>query len=110
MDTLLDNAQRIFNVAESGGDSQDFALLIAPDGGLHFVMEAQFSMEALAIHAGAQTAFRITRSTSGVRVEGRSANRCYVLENRNPRHELLRDQPLYRMTSPLLTSCPASPS
>jgi hypothetical protein len=107
MDTLLENAQRIFDVARSGRDRQDFALLIRPDGGLHFVMESPFSIEAAAIHAGAQTAWRITRSPDGVRVEGRTANRDCLLEERNPRRELLPDQALYRMTSPLLTSCPA---
>jgi hypothetical protein len=42
MDTLLENAQRIFDVARASGDGDqsDFALLIRPDGGLHFVMEA----------------------------------------------------------------------
>lgn len=115
MDSLLENAQRIFEVARSGGaqnshggentGAQDFALLIRPDGGLHFIMESPFSIEAAAIHAGAQSAFRITRSRDGVRVEGRSAGSTYVLEQRSPRRELLRDQPLYRITSPLLTSC-----
>jgi hypothetical protein len=112
MDTLLENAQRIFDVARSGGDNQDFALLIRPDGALHFVMESPFSTDAAAIHAGSQTAFRITRSRGRVRVEGRTANRDCILEERNswgernPRSELLRDQVLYRITSPLLTSCP----
>lgn len=104
MDTLLENAQRIFDVARLGDGCQDFALLIKPDGGLHFVMESPFSIGAAALHAGSQTAFRITRSRGSVRVEGRSANRDFVLEERNPQRELLRDQPLYRMTSPLLTS------
>jgi hypothetical protein len=104
MDTLLENAQRIFDVARSGRDRQDFALLIKPDGGLHFVMESPFSIEAAAIHASAQSAFRITRSPDGVRVEGRGANRDYVFEERNPGRALLRDQALYRMTSPLPTS------
>jgi hypothetical protein len=116
MDTLLENAQRIFDVARSGRDRQDFALLIRPDGGLHFVMESPFSIEAAAIHAGAQSAWRITRSRDGVRVEGRAANRYCVLEDRgvleerNPPRELLRDQALYRMTSPLLISSPAASS
>lgn len=110
MDSLIENAQRIFDVARAGaGDEdeagQDFALLIRPDGVLHFVMESPFSIEAAAIHAGAQSAYRITRSRDGVRVQGRSADRECVLEERNPRRELLRDQPLYRITSPLLTSC-----
>src|SRR5579863_2781954 len=110
MDNLLEIARRILDVARFGRDSQDFALLVRPDGGLHFVMESPFSIEAAAIHAGSQSVFRITRSRGAVRVEGRSGNRSCVLEDRNPRKELLRDQPLYRITSPLLTSCPAASS
>jgi len=107
MDSLLENAQRIFEVARAGDDrvNQDFALLIEPDGALHFVMESPFSIEAAAIHAGAQSAYRITRSRDGVRVQGRNAVRECLLEERSPHRVLLRDQPLYRIVSPLLTSC-----
>lgn len=111
MNALFENAQRIFEVArsEQDGDSQqDFALLIRPDGGLHFVMETPFSIEGAASYAGAQTAYRVTRSRDGVRVQGRSAGGDCVLEQRNPCRELLRDQPLYRIASPLLTSSAAA--
>lgn len=108
MDRFFENAQRIFDVAVSAADSerQDFALLIRPDGGLHFVMESAFSLEAAAIHGGAGSAYRITRSRDGVRVQGRSLARDCVLEARSAARELLRDQPLYRITSPLLISLP----
>jgi hypothetical protein len=105
MGTLFENTQRIFEVAQSGGDNQDFALLIRPDGGLHFVMESPFSIEGAAAYAGAQSAFRVTRSRDGVRVQGRSGSGDCVLEERSPIREMLRDQPLYRITSPLLISC-----
>jgi hypothetical protein len=116
MDSLLANTQRIFDVARSVADAgngsqednQDFALLIRPDGVLHFVMESPFSIEGAAIHAGAQSAWRITRSREGVRVQGRSGGRDCVLEERHMHRELLRDQPLYRITSPLLTSSAAA--
>jgi hypothetical protein len=118
-DQLFENAQRIFDVASAGADTgssadpQDFALLIRPDGSLHFVMEAPFSIEAAAIHAGARSAFRVTRSREGVRVEGRSASRDCVIAERNPARPnpwraLLPDQPLYCITSPLLTAGSAS--
>jgi hypothetical protein len=111
MDSFLENAQRIFDVARaaSSEDPQDFALLIKPDGGLHFVMESPFSMEGVAASVGAQSAYRITRSTEGTRVQGLRAGKggdseqC-LLETRSIRRTLLRDQPLYRITSPLLTS------
>jgi hypothetical protein len=108
MDRFFENAERIFDVARSCADaeSQDFALLVHPDGGLHFVMESPFSIESAAAHAGARIGYRITRSPDGVRVQGYSAGRNCVLEERaSPRAQLLlRDQPLYRITSPLLTS------
>jgi hypothetical protein len=106
MDTFFENAQRIFDVAISAadGENRDFALLIRPDGGLHFVMESPLSIEAAAIHGGAESAHRVTYSPSGVRVQGRSIGRDCVLEERSASRELLRDQPLYRITSPLLTS------
>jgi hypothetical protein len=115
MDSFLENAQRIFDVARvaSGAgpsaEPQDFALLIKPDGGLHFVMESPFSMEGAAASVGAQSAYRVTRSTEGTRVHGLRAGKggdseqC-LLETRNIRRSLLRDQPLYSITSPLVTS------
>ncbi len=108
MDALLENAQRIFDVARSGekGENRDFALVIRPDGAMHFVMESTYSLNGAAAYGGAQSAFRVTRSRDGVRVTGRSGGRACVLEERNPCRELLRDQPLYRITSPLLTSGP----
>ena len=113
---LFENARRIFDVASAGPadchEPQDFALLIRPDGGMRFVMESPFSIEAAAIDAGAQSAFRITRSRDGVRVEGRSASGDCILHQRNaqpnPCRMLLPDRPLYCITSPLLTAGSAS--
>ena len=111
---LVDNAQHIFDVARSdaGTEPNDFALLIRPDGGLHFVMESPLSLEAAAIYGGARTAFRVTKSSNGgVRVTGRRGNQECVLEQHGPqgeanrfRTELLRDQPRYWITSPLTLS------
>lgn len=105
MDTFLDNARRIFDVARSGDSAEqnDFALLIRPDGGLHFVMESPLSLEAAAIHGGARIAYRVTRtSRGGVRVAGRNGNQECVLEQRATSQagaDWLRDRPLYRIAS-----------
>jgi len=106
MDVFFENAQRIFDVARAGAESEDsdFAVLIRPDGGLHFVMETPFSLEAAAIHGGAATAYRVSRSRDGVRVEGRSAGRDCILREQSPAKRILCDQPLYRIASPLLTA------
>jgi hypothetical protein len=83
MDDFLENAQLIFEVAQadaSGAPSQ-FALLVRDDGGLHFIMESPVSIE------GASAC----------------AKGCLIEERRGFR-DLLRDQPLYVIASPLLTA------
>ena len=92
---FLDNAQHILDVAAAGEPSGDFALLIRPDGGLHFIMESPVSLEAASAHAGAETAYYVTRSRAGVRVEGRNFGQRCLLESRIGCPGLLRDQPLY---------------
>ena len=108
MNTFLDNAQRIFDVArqDSSAENSDFALLVRSDGGLHLIMETPVSLEAAAIYAGARTAYHVSRSPAGVRVTGvDSTQRCLIEDSSiRRRSELLRDQPLYSITSPLLTS------
>jgi hypothetical protein len=122
VDAFFENAQRIFDVARSddSAEPKDFALLIRPDGGLHFVMESPLSLEAAATHGGARIAYRVTKTGGGgVRVTGRSGNReCVLTQDPAPgatvasirrfSTELLRDQPLYRIDSPLALS--ASPT
>ena len=108
MNTFLDNAQRIFDVArqDSSAENSDFALLVRSDGGLHLIMETPVSLEAAAIYAGARTAYYVSRSPRGVRVTGLDSTQRCVIEDLSihRRSELLRDQPLYSITSPLLTS------
>ena len=106
MNTFLENAQRIFDVArqDSSAESSDFALLVRSDGSLHVVMEREWSLEAAAIDAGARTAYHVSRSPRGVRVTGRDETQHCVLEMKRMGSDLLRDQPLYSITSPLLTS------
>ena len=110
MDTFLENAHRIFDIARAGADAenQDFALLVREDGGLHFVMESPFSIEAAALHYGSRAAYRVVRSHEGTRVSGQSGGKKCTLEQRNTSRafvkQMLPDQTLYRVTSPLLTS------
>lgn len=109
MDTFLLNAQRIFDVACAGGSTNlaEFALLVGRDGGIRMIMESEMSLFAVMAHHDAETAYRVTRSSNGVRVTGsKGARRCELAES-SPRASLdsvLRDQPLYRITSPLSIS------
>jgi hypothetical protein len=108
VDAFLDNAQRIFDVAgaDDSNSFDDFAIVIRPDGGLHFIMGSPVSLDGASAYAGAQSAYRVTRSPHGVRVDGKSYGRdgflqhCSV-ERRDPRAELFRDQALYLTGSPV---------
>lgn len=101
MDSFLQNAQRILEVAraDEGGSNEDFALLIRPDGGLHFIMGSPISLEGAAACDEVRTAYHVTRSPGGVRVEGRTFGKSCVLEHRNAARGLLRDQVLYSTES-----------
>jgi hypothetical protein len=106
VDSFLEHAQQILDVAgaDTHGSNEDFALLIRPDGGLHFIMETPFSLEAASAYGGARSAYRVTRSRAGVRVQGWSVGRTCVLEQRSAHAEFLKDQPLYLITSSASTT------
>jgi hypothetical protein len=109
VDSFLERAQQILDVAQSdpSGSREDFALLIRPDGGLHLVMESEFTLEAVSEYAGARSAYRVTRSGSGVRVQGWSSGRKCVLEEKSTAdlaRDLMRDQPRYCITSSASTT------
>ncbi|HWE49001.1 MAG TPA: hypothetical protein VG273_04405 [Bryobacteraceae bacterium] len=107
VDTFLDNAQRIFDVARADDSNtfDEFAIVVRPDGGLHFIMGTPVSVEGASAYAGAQSTYRVTRSPNGVRVEGKTfgsdgfLQHCSV-ERRDVRAELFRDRPLYLTASP----------
>jgi hypothetical protein len=72
-------------------------------------METPFALDTAAAYSGAQVAYRVTRTARGIRVSGQQGVRTCLLEETAPeafRRELLRDRPLYRMTSPVLISAP----
>jgi hypothetical protein len=112
VDTFLENAQRIFDVAraDSGAENSEFALLVRPDGSLHIVMESSMNLDAVAAENGARTAYRVCRSRDGVRVSGQNGtSRCElscelssVRSGMPAKSALLRDQPLYLIASPAL--------
>jgi hypothetical protein len=102
VDIFLDNAQRIFDVAgaDDSNTFDEFAIVVRPDGGLHFIMGSPVSIEGASAYAGAQSTYRVTRSPHGVRVDGKTLGQDgYVqhcsLERRDARAELFRDRALY---------------
>lgn len=108
--TLLETTQHIFDVAQTARDLDDtpreFALALRPDGGMHFIMESPVSIEGAASYAGARAVWKIRSSRQGVSVEGRDGNSAILL--REAGISLLRDEPRYRITSGLPTSCAIS--
>jgi hypothetical protein len=86
MDIFLETAHRIFGVARRGADTenQGFAPLIREDGGLHFVMETPFSIEAAALHCGARAAYRVTRSREGVGRWSKRGKNCTLADETRP--------------------------
>lgn len=113
MESFFENACRILDVAASAAaDGPDeFAVLMTSDGGLRILMNQTFRLDAAAADAGADVAYRVIRSKSGVRVEGHGRAQDCVLESRpavKAQARWLLDQPLYRMSSPLLTSAASS--
>jgi hypothetical protein len=110
VDTFLENAQRIFDVArtDSSAEASDFALLVRPDGSLHVIMESTVNPESAAIEHGAQAAYRVLRSRDGVTVSGRAGNtRCELSSGASSRPSPwahLRDQPLYLVAGQGITS------
>jgi hypothetical protein len=101
---LLDNAERILEVAQAAVDEpQDLAIVIESRGGLRLLAAPDSPLVALLAQSGAAMAFRIKREAGNVRVEGRSATETCLLERRSPTRsarELLRDQPRYELLTP----------
>lgn len=113
MESFFENAQRILDVAATADANgpEEFAVLMGEDGGLRILMNQPFRLDTAAADAGAEVAYRVVRSRSGVRVEGHGRDQDCVLETRKRaavRTQWLLDQPLYRMTSPLLTATASS--
>jgi hypothetical protein len=82
---LLKNAERILETAVSAEgvelESGTLAILIGQDGGIRMVMNTDWPLESLQAHHGASAAYRISRTGSQVRVEGKSRTSSCVLES-----------------------------
>jgi hypothetical protein len=108
VDTFLLNAQRIFDVARadgSGGDSE-FVLLIRPDGGLQMFMGAAAPSGGSGVVYNVEAVFKgCARHRTGGRqvVRTRRDYAASVLKRASEfLRELLKDQPLYSVSAPLL--------
>src|SRR5437899_1884289 len=100
---FLENAERIFETAALGEpESGDLAILIGQDGAIRMLMGSDWPLDSLQAHHGAMAAYRVSRSGSQVRVEGKSRTGSCVLQSEpvssiarrllaDPWHSRLRD-------------------
>jgi hypothetical protein len=56
------------------------SLLMNSEGGIRVVCGGGWELEPLRVHYGARAAYRVSRNSQGVRVEGRSVEGSCVLE------------------------------
>jgi hypothetical protein len=106
MTDLLRNAERIFETATSAAGSElesgDLAILVGQDGGIRMVMGTDWPLDSLQAHHGASAAYKVSRTASQVRVEGKSRTSSCVLESQSASavaRRLLADSPRYLLSA-----------
>ncbi len=75
MSRFLNDAAQIFDVAQSAADSgsnSPLTILIDASGAIQMIVDSDWPLPSLALHHGAQSAYRITREGGSVTVDGRS--------------------------------------
>jgi hypothetical protein len=90
VNAFLRNAEELFTTArEDAQEDCQFSVLIGSDGGIHMVFGSDWGLEPLRQHHGARAAYRVTRSSGSVALEGRSAGASCRLEAARPSRALL---------------------
>ena len=59
-------------------------ILIANDGGIRMFADSDWPLDSLALHHGAQAAYRVSEERGSVRVAGRQGSRRCLLESARP--------------------------
>jgi hypothetical protein len=87
---FAENAQQILEAAATatanGAPRSEMTILIGSDGALHMVADSDWSLDTLAAHHGARSAYRVTGGDGIVRVEGREGQQSCVLEAKTTAH------------------------
>jgi hypothetical protein len=99
---FLANAERIFETATSASGADDLSILIGQDGAVHMLMGSDWPIGSLQAHHGARAAYRVSRSNSQVRVEGKSRTESCLLQSELPSavaKRMLADRPLYLLAA-----------
>ncbi|HTM49486.1 MAG TPA: hypothetical protein VL285_12420 [Bryobacteraceae bacterium] len=89
MRDLLGNAHSIFETASSAAarselESGNLSIVIGQDGAIRLMMGSDWPLESLQAHHGAKAAYRVSRSGSQVRVDGRSRTGSCRLQSEPP--------------------------
>jgi len=56
-------------------------ILIGPEGNIQMVADSDWPLDSLALHYGAQSAYRVSERTGSIRVEGRDGMHRCLLES-----------------------------
>jgi hypothetical protein len=70
--------------ASQGEACSEMTILIAKDGGIHMLADSDWPLASLAREHGAKSAYRVSGSGGGVRVEGREGGQRCLLESEAP--------------------------
>jgi len=85
---LAERAREILDAAENasrqGQACSEMTSLIGPEGHIRMVADSDWSLDSLARHHGAQSAYRVSERTGSIRVEGRDGTRRCLLESVAP--------------------------
>ena len=103
---FLANAESIFETAASANDggleSGAMAILIGQDGAIRMLMGSDWPVDSLQSHHGARAAYRVSRSGTQVRVEGKSPSGSCLLQSEPAAlaaKRLLADRPRYILSA-----------
>ncbi len=109
---FIDNATDILEAAENvmmtGQAPSELAILLGVEGGIRIVADSDWPLESLQREHGAQSAYRVSSTSDGVRVEGREGLRTCHFETTTPAqvaHLMLNAVPrCYSFAQPALAS------
>src|SRR5258706_8078935 len=85
---FTEHAARLLEAAESasahGESCSNMTILIANDGGIRMFADSDWPLDSLALHHGAEAAYRVSEERGSVRVAGRQGSRRCLLESARP--------------------------
>jgi hypothetical protein len=81
---FTDQAQDLLDAALGADTPPDLTIIVTEDGSLRMFSASDWPLDSLAREHGAKSAYRVTATSSQVRVEAREGLRRCILESRKP--------------------------